>query len=681
MLNKRKTNDSLLDNNKCKIIQKVFLESKSNQEPQETKKIEEKIEFCMNNSQNLKESSLINYEKENIDTDTYNTLKSEEHDLKKSNNNNFHEPSKIEKDLRNSVEIFKLNNTYDLQNNNKDYDMNLRHEKIKQKNFSDKNLTEYSNKHLYQSNKSIDTQKYENTKTEAGNNYRNLVESNYNKYNKTKLLQNLSNRKNNRLLNNLAVDRSLKLNNSTKKKNVNLQIDIVPVISNLNSKINSLNKSNIANSLIKLTQESQLSTSENFRNTVSNFLIIANNSQINSNKTPIKNIDKKLNSDDKINYILSQNKTQNNLLKKNNLNQSNKKKLILIDFSDKNDFLNHKKSSEIVLKNSKLCNDKEINQNNYDKKFLIKNKNISIGNHEENYNSNINEHYFLEQTESDYLTYNKSISSEIEMKSSTNRPSNANYKHYKKLNDFLSNEKIKKSKSKNKMNVIRLPKKPLNKNKNLKIVINTIYDFHNKKNLGIVNNKKENAIITQFNSSNNNIKNKNAENPEKNINEENLNKISNNNNPLTATNARKKHSVAIYDFTNEESLFSKKNKSHTPNNRGDSNNTNSNEIQTNTVYSDKIKASFNFKKFNYVFGDGNSTTNKTSIFKSQNDLNNKSDQIIIKNNLNNFNENKINPKSNYSNQQVLANREMSDLIKKVRFDGDITNLKGRIKKN
>ncbi len=172
------------------------------------------------------------------------------------------------------------------------------------------------------------------------------------------------------------------------------------------------------------------------------------------------------------------------------------------------------------------------------------------------------------------------------------------------------------------------------------------------------------------------------------------------NNPLTATNAGKKPSLAVYDFSNEENLFSKKNKSHTPINRaaaaGDSNSNNinnynkNNEIQTNQTYSNKNKTSgFNFKKFNYVFGDGNSTTNKTktSFFKSQTDHNttNTINNTNEKHNefTNNFNNNaeKISQKSIVSNQYTIASKEMSNLIKKVQFDGDITNMKGRIKKN
>ena len=63
--------------------------------------------------------------------------------------------------------------------------------------------------------------------------------------------------------------------------------------------------------------------------------------------------------------------------------------------------------------------------------------------------------------------------------------------------------------------------------------------------------------------------------------------------------------------------------------------------------------------------------NKNSFIKSQTDFANNS-------NLNSKNSNLYSPNNMQNN---LATREMNNLIKKIQFDGDITNLKGRMKKN
>lgn len=757
-LNRTRTNDTLMDKIKGNVNAKSALSIKIH-EAEESKKIEEKIELnlTMTITEDAKESSLIDFQEyKNLE----NIEKSEENESEANKIEKLNSLSNFNSGLRNSnsIDVIKFNSTDVLQKNigNNNFNFNNTNNEYVSVSENDNNISNnlvfknfaqsIDNLICVSSNKEFDNEKekeeYEKTKSGV-NEKKNLLGNNSNKKSKKiSLIENFTKIKNKSINYNIkAADKSLKLTDSNKKQNENKQIDIVtPVVCNLNSKSNSLNKSpnnnfKNLNSLVMFTQETQLSTTENYGKKVSNFNTNANNS-----KTPKKlemktngiNVNNNVNNNNslsnnktktqsgKINNIYNLNNINNN---KNNLNQSNKKSLQVFDLSEKKDFLFYKKSSEAFLNNSKLSNEKETNLNNYKSNIIInsknksktKNKNISITNNEENYNSIINEHYFPENTESEYLTYNKSMSSERDFKAFTNRQSA--FDHKKKFNDSLLHEKIKKSNSKNKMNVIRLPKKPLNKNKNLKIVINPIYEFTNKNIFGAENRKNENIISMPNNKNNDN--NKFNENPEKNKIEKTIeesNNISNlfnvyssnnnvnSNNPLTATNAGKKPSLAVYDFSNEENLFSKKNKSHTPINRaaasGDSNSNTNNfnikEIHTNQTYSDKNKASgFNFKKFNYIFGDGNSTTNKTktSFFKSQTDFNTKKTDQNTTNTINNTNykdnnntindnnnDNRISQKNIVANQYAIASKEMNNLIKKVQFEGDITNLKGLIKK-
>lgn len=677
-LSKTKTNETFLENIKKKFNQKCII-SKSNQDSEQWNKIEEKIEFCINESKKINNLSFIDYEKDHKDIEE-NVIENKHINNKKQSISNL--------DSRNFVEIMKYNSVEDLKK--MDNIPFLSYEKIDAKNFSGQNFYRNQRKFLIESNKNNYNKDDNKAKINSDNYCRNDLLTSSSKKNSKKLKMRMVFNKKKQIS---LVEKTLNSKNSSIKKNTNLNSEESSLIPNLHSKLNSIHKSpdiiisDTIKSVMMLTEKTQLSTNENYGNKISNFISNADNYNINSNKTPIKNIDCKQISNDKNNLTLSQNKIKIDPLRDSTYNQNNKKSFDIIDFSNKKDYLNLKKSTDINLINSKLSNKKETKLTNFNKNISHKNKKIRYEKYEENFNSNINEHYFPEQTESEFLTYNNSISSEIDIKAITNRLSDFNY-FDNRLNDPLNDENIKKSKSKVKMNVIRLPKKPLKKKQNLKIVVNPIYDFQNKNNFGTVNSKNQNIISPQ---TSNKIYKK-IENPEKIKNEEaNTNKINtnttSNNNPFTATNASKKQSIAIYDFSNEEKLFSKKNKSHTPNNRGQSNNAN-NEIHTNITHSDKNKANFNFKKFNYVFGDGNSTTNKTSFFKSQTDLINKTDQINKinindKNNFifNNLNQNKTSPKNFYSSQSILASSEMNNLIKKVKFDGDITNLKGRMKKN
>ncbi len=683
-------------------------------------------------------------------------------------------------DLRNSYCIDddsqknKNENFYDINNNEKNntdnyYNMTSSNpqEVDANRNFIYKNFTQSREELMKKSNNniySINNEKgVENGKTTSRitNNEKNLLKSGGSKKNKKiSLIENHNNTtiKNKSINNNdsLIENKIGKLNYSNKNLNEKNYFDVTP-FANLDLKLNSsfsnslINNFKNLNSLLVLTQQSKLPTTENYSSS-NKFSIITTNADKNSNqnvnKTPKKNEMKIISSNNNNNKnLLSNNKSKNNSLKSNNhnniinsnekfnilLNKSNKRSLQ--DISEKKDYLHYKKSSEAFLNNSKLSNEKEKNINNYKKNKAFPNKNktsnnnTSIGNNEENYNSIINEHHFPENNESEYLTYNKSVSSEINKKSFTNRQSAAVYSK-KKLNDSPFHEKIKKSNSKRKMNVIRLPKKPLNnKHKNLKIIINPIYEFQNKNHFCAVNRINEN--VNKLPPTTADSINQLIENPQRNKKQEEeivkIEKITNN--PYITTTSQKniklnlhlnsdnlitgynpnddntKPSLAVYDFSNEENLFGfvKKNISHTPCNRVASAGLNCDSnfkdeiIQPNNIiYSNKNKTSaFNFKRFNYVFGDGNSTTNKTktSFLKSQTDLisTKTTDQNTTNtinsssynfNNTNYSNNDKINQKVLVSNQQnAISSKEFISLIKKVQFDGDITNLKGRIKKN
>jgi len=518
----------------------------------------------------------------------------------------------------------------------------------------------------------------------------NVLRKNYKKIN---LLNNFIKKTNNNK-NNYKTPKKISknlLSSSSKKKNSLKNPESSALKTSFNVNFNIINKTLIdktdLNSLLFLTQENQGQVSilnrrdskisilnkkiskTNFKNKFKHFNINQHKTTSHSNKN-----------------LPNQQFNQSNSLKIKNYHNNNAvKNLTDNDLNLKTDILNLTKSSDIFLNNSKLSNEKENLLFNFKKNLSIKNKkNNSITIDEENFNSVINENYlFTDRNETDFHSYNKSIQNECENKAITNRnPMSIN----KKLNYSPLQEKLLKSKSKNKTNVIKSSKKLLEKRKNLNIVINPIYEINmneNKLNLekstktcknslkyskkDYNNDKIPNEALDKINICEASNKKEKLE-LSKNI---DINEKSNFvNNPNTVKNLKNKN--GIFDFVSEESLYINKKIVQTPINQIQIDNKNNIKIEINNTLSNKNRGSIDLKKFNYVFGDGNSTTNKNSFMKSQSDFYN----------IRNLNRNNsFIDKNNAIYQPNSKNKEINNSCNKIIYDGDFTNLKGRIKKS
>ncbi len=440
-----------------------------------------------------------------------------------------------------------------------------------------------------------------------------------------------------------------------------------------------------------LTRENQQPLNgENSHLKISNFNDITTKN-IEEKSKSYKNFNKKYNHPNKkqIHNTLESNKSykKKNLWNKNLIN-INKNSFILKNLG---------KNPEFSLNSSELTTEKEsflkkFNSINLNKQF---NKDFTIiNNNEENYNSIINENYLMtEKKDSEFFSYNHTISLDYDKKPISDR--SQIFINKKLNNSTLKGEK--KTNSKNKLKVIKLPKYSFNKNKKLKILINPIYDFNvnqnktttiensNMKKLNVkanfpVNINYEN-LMTPINNNylfeNNSIDNKDNKIINNNLRTEKVNNsicdflTNDNNNQFSVTKVGKKNNITDFDGSSQNNIFLNKNNSQTPFNRNRF--INKYDHVSNQIFSNKNKDSINLKKFNYLFDDVNNTIN--SFIKSQTDLDNNSNLKSINSNLNsNINKNFTNYKYNH------ISKEMNNLIRKIQFDGDITNLKGRIKK-
>ena len=281
-----------------------------------------------------------------------------------------------------------------------------------------------------------------------------------------------------------------------------------------------------------------------------------------------------------------------------------------------------------------------------DKNFIYEGKKtqneITLFKNEENFTSFVNETKLDLNKEGGIFTNFEDFNDELQIKYLTNRNN-----HNTKKSDFTQvyhvnyNQSItmvnfdKNFLDNNKANI----SKDNSKNNFNKSIINPMHDFSVKSNKNNMNNSIKKIGFVHSN----NFEFKN-----------NLN-----------NNIRNSYNQKIMEICEEESLNNnnfnnKKYKSHTPLNRVSTED--NYQISTNYTSSNKNKGSIDIKRLNYVFGDANNSNYPTKTNSSL-----KYTKTISESR-------KISP--HYPNKIIK-----SSIVNNFVLDGDITNMKGRMKKN